>query len=647
MARVRISKTSFSGGEISSWLLGRGDLRAYETGALKLRNVCVHPAGGVFRRPGLRYMTTAQGKGRLVPFEFSTEQVYLLLFRERQIDILRDGAQIFSIASPWSEAHLRQLYWTQSADTLLVTHPEVPPQKITRTTDGGWQITSWSFFTEDNGRVQQPHHKFADAQVTLTASGSAGSITLTSNGYVFHAGHIGARFRMNNKEVEITHVPALAGSTQDPASKGWWKHATALVKETLSSTSHTRDWSEQAFSPVRGYPTSVTFHQDRLVIGGSRDLPNRLWLSKSADLFNFDPGEGLDDEAIDFAILSDQVNAIRAVFSGRHLQVFTSGAEWMVTGDPLTPLNIQLHRQTRVGSPVDRTIPPRDIDGATIFVPRNDDQLREFLFADVEQAYQATDLALLSQHLVNKPLDMDYDQKSRLLHIVMSDGTMGTLTIYRAEQVTAWTVQETAGRFLSVAVVGDDVYVLVERGGQLFIEMLDPELHVDSGLKGTSASPTRMWAGLDHLEGRRVKVVADDAIRADAQVVSGAVHLDEPVSSVEAGLAFAHTIHPLPTDLAGAASSVQGRKMRPVAITFRLQDTNALRVDVGAGPIDIPFKRFGNVRLDGGPAGFTGDKTIRAFGWQTDLMAPDWIIHQDAPMSFKLLSVAIEVSLNS
>jgi hypothetical protein len=45
--------------------------------------------------------------------------------------------------------------------------------------------------------------------------------------------------------------------------------------------------------------------------------------SKSADLFNFDLGKGLDDEGIEFPILSDQVNAIpdpRYVFSGRHLQ---------------------------------------------------------------------------------------------------------------------------------------------------------------------------------------------------------------------------------------------------------------------------------------------------------------------------------------
>jgi hypothetical protein len=53
------------------------------------------------------------------------------------------------------------------------------------------------------------------------------------------------------------------------------------------------------------------------------------------------------------------------------LQVFTSGAEWMVTGDQLTPASIQLTRQTRIGSPVDRMIPPVDVDGSTVFVARS------------------------------------------------------------------------------------------------------------------------------------------------------------------------------------------------------------------------------------------------------------------------------------
>ncbi len=55
MSRIRNVKTTFTAGEVSSSLLGRGDLRAYDNGALSLTNVFIQPTGGVTRRAGLRF----------------------------------------------------------------------------------------------------------------------------------------------------------------------------------------------------------------------------------------------------------------------------------------------------------------------------------------------------------------------------------------------------------------------------------------------------------------------------------------------------------------------------------------------------------------------------------------------------------------
>lgn len=634
MARLTTQKTSFTAGEISPRLLGRGDLRAYENGAAKLRNVFVHPTGGVSRRAGLRYVGTARGMGRLVAFEFNTEQVYLLAFTDARVDVYKDGVNVADFAVPWAEAEIANINWVQSADTLLVVHPERPPKKITRSSDTSWTVEDWSFVTDDAGnRIHQPHHKFAADGVTLQASATSGTVTLTASADVFVAGHAGARFRLQDKEVEIT---AFTSATQ----------ATASVKEILAGTAATKDWEEQAFSAVRGWPETVCFHQDRMVIGGSRDLPNRLWLSKSADLYNFDLGEGLDDEAIEFQLLSDHVNAIRAVFSGRHLQIFTSGAEWMASGDPLTPTNIQLNRQTRIGSPVDRNVPPRDVDGATLFQPRGGKALREFLFADIEQAYQAKDLATVAEHLVNDARDQDYDTDARLFHIVMGDGTLGTVTMYRAEAVTAWSLQQTDGAFRAVCVAGETVYMLVERAGDFLIERFDPGLNVDSGLTGGDATAKTIWSGLDHLEGRQVRVLADGADVGVHAVASGAVVLAEPATAVEVGLPFSHEVAALPPAVQTAQGGVQGGKVRPVAITLRLKDTAALHIDTGKGLRQVSFKRFGGALLDAPPAAFTGDKTIRAFGWKADGTVSLWRIEQDTPLPFTLLSVATELSVN-
>ncbi len=633
MPRIHKTKASFTAGELSPLLYGRSDLRAYANGAAKLRNTFIFPTGGVQRRAGLRFIDTALGTGRLVAFEFNTEQVYLLVFTDFKIDVYRDGQWVAEFATPWSAAMLPQINWTQSADTLLVVHPDAIPHNITRTSDTAWVINTWRYVTDAEG-MHQPYFKFADETIQMQPSATTGTITLTTTDDVFVSGHGGLRFRIEEKEVTIL---GIISPTQ----------ATASVLETLNSTNFTKDWDEPAFSNAHGYPVSVAFHQDRLIVGGSRDLPNRLWMSKSSDIFNFNIGTGLDDEAIEFGILSDQVNAIRAVFSGRHLQVFTSGAEWMVTGDPLTPTTVQLRRQTRVGSPIDRTLPPINVDGATLFLARNNKEIREFLFTDVEQAYQANDLALLSQHLMNTPVDQDFDQSRRLVHIVMNDGNLATVTAFRAEQVTAWTLQETDGSFLSVAVVGNDVYVLVQRDGGILIEQFDESFYTDSALSGQSGTPTTTWSGLDHLEGETVKIIADGIFQQDAIVAGGGITLDEPASSVEIGLPYTHVIEPLPPTFDGAFGNRQGAALRLIEAAFHLHETKALRVDVGNGLKELSFKSLGVPSiLDTAPIAFTGNKRVRALGWKATGAAPLWRIAQDTPVPFTLLSVTTETMVN-
>lgn len=631
MSRIRQIKTTFTAGEVSRALLGRGDLRAYENGALTLRNVFIQPTGGVTRRAGLRFVDAVAGNGRLLAFEFSVEQTYLLVLTHEQLAIYADEVLVDTIAAPWSADQIAQLSSIQSADTLLLAHPDVPPKKLTRNAGGIWLLQDWNFYTAGNV-IEQPYFKFAETFVTLTPSGTAGTITLTASGDVFTEDHENTRLRVGGKEVEITDFNSATV-------------VTATVVETLASTDATIDWEEQAFSPARGYPISVAFHQDRLVIGGSRDLPNRLWFSKSGDLFNFDLGTGLDDEAIEFSILSDQVNALRGIFSGRHLQVFTSGAEWMVTGDPLTPTSVQIRRQTRVGSMTSRYVAPVTVDGATLFVARNGEQIQEFLYTDVEQAYQVTDLALVSRHIIPTPADMDFDQRRRLLFLVREDGQFATLTVFRSEAVAAWTLHQTAGLVRSVSVVGDDVYLLVEREGVFHIECIDDELNLDAALTGVSGVPASTWAGLDHLEGRTVMIVADGIVVPPQVVEDGEIHLDEPASAVEVGLPYTHIVEPLPPSV--LEQNGAGRSVRLIEAVFRIEDTAALRLDVGRGLRDIPLRQFGiDVILDEAPPRVSRDIRVHALGWQNDTARPLWRIEHNMPLPFTLLSVTTELKVN-
>lgn len=619
-------KTNFTAGEVSRDLLGRGDLRAYENGALTLRNVFIKPTGGVTRRAGLRHIDSADGNGRLIAFEFSTEQSYLLALTPGKITLYAGGTPVATLTAPWTADQIPQIAWTQSADTLLLVHPDVAPRKLVRTSGGVFSLEEWAFFLDD-AVSRQPYYKFADTATTLTPGGTSGSISLTASAPVFAEAHEGVRLRVGGKEVLVTDYDSPTV-------------VTATVIETLSGTAATIDWEEAAFSPVRGYPATVAFHQDRLVIGGSRDLPHRMWFSKTGDLFNFDKGTGLDDEAIEFAILSDQINAIRGIFSGRHLQIFTSGAEWMVTGSPLTPSTVQITRQTRIGSLVSRHVPPVTVDGATLFLARNGREIREFIYTDVEQAYQSTDLALVSRHLIVDPADQDYDPLRRLLFVAREDGKFLTLTVYRAEAVAAWTLHETDGAVRSIAVAGDAVWMLIERGGAFSIEQLDDALSLDGALSGESTGGASIWSGLDHLEGREVCVIADGVVVGTKTVLSGAITLDAPALSVQVGLPFTHIVEPLPP-----ASGASARRVRLVEATFRLEQTAALRVDFGQGLRDIPLREMNSSAplLDAPAPLVSRDVRVRALGWRQDGSKPLWRIEQDTPLPFTLLAVAMDI----
>ena len=481
-------------------MLGRSDLRSQENGAARLQNVFVETTGGVRRRSGLAYLATAAGRGRLATFEPSSGGTYLFVFSELQLDIFEEGTLLTTLTTPWTETDIDQISWAQFDDSILVTHPDHPTQRVRKISDVSWTIDDLEFSTKESGLSCQPFARFAPDDVTLAASAPNGAVTLTASDDVFLAGHLGAIVRIRGEQIQLTSI------TSPTSADGLVLQPAGLTDPDgagpIAVTDPTTDWDEQAFSDARGWPITISFHQNRMVIGGSRDLPNGLWMSRSGRFLDFDLGTGLPDEAIAFRLAANDGPAIRSLMSGRHLQIFTSIGEWIVTGDPLTPTSIQVRQQSRIGSPVDRQVPPRDVDGATLFAARSGREIREFLFADTEQAYQAPDLALLARHLVVDPIDQSFDRGRRLFMIVMADGSVATIGIYRNADIVAWSSQITDGAVLSVAVTDTRSFLLIERANGVFIEELVDDLLVDSGIAQSEASPTTVWSGFDHLEGQ-------------------------------------------------------------------------------------------------------------------------------------------------
>jgi len=93
MAKQTVAFTNFTAGELSPRLDGRTDLNKYFNGTKTLENMLIHPHGGASRRSGTKFIhevKTSSAQTRLIPFEFSTTQTYIMEFGNEYIRFYKD-----------------------------------------------------------------------------------------------------------------------------------------------------------------------------------------------------------------------------------------------------------------------------------------------------------------------------------------------------------------------------------------------------------------------------------------------------------------------------------------------------------------------------------------------------------------------------
>lgn len=132
---------SFSAGELAPATYARVDLSRYFTGLRTCRNFMVMPEGGVRNRAGSKFLAetkTSARKSRLIPFQFSTEQTYVIEVGHLYMRFYTNGGQLlnsgatYEIATPYVEDDLFALNYTQSADVLTIAHPNYAPMELKR-----------------------------------------------------------------------------------------------------------------------------------------------------------------------------------------------------------------------------------------------------------------------------------------------------------------------------------------------------------------------------------------------------------------------------------------------------------------------------------------------------------------------------------
>lgn len=362
-----------------------------------------------------------------------------------------------------------------------------------------------------------------------------------------------------------------------------------VVKKQLASTEATKDFSFAAWNGTKGYPSAAGFYEDRMVMAGSKGLPQTFWTSKTGDYYNFGVSiPSVDDDAITATLNGGQMNGIKAIIAFGEMILLTAGGEYKVSGGgkPITGSNVLSQPQEYRGV---SDVSPVTVGSRIVYVQQQGNIIRDLAYSYDVDKYTGDDLNLLASHLFDghKIISMTYQQiPNSIIWCVRDDGLLLGLTYIKEQDVYAWHQHQTSdGEFISVCSIGgrteDQLYAVIERGGRYYVEMLAnrdastdvaDQFYVDSGIS-YSGEPVTEITGLEHLEGYKVAILADGNVLPEQLVDDGKVVLGNAYSKVQVGLPIDAVLRSLPIEFQGQDGTYLSRKKRIAAINIMLKDS--------------------------------------------------------------------------
>lgn len=514
---------------------------------------------------------------RLIPFEFSTEQAYVLEFTDKNIRIYKDGGIVVDaddrpveIDSPYLATDLKNIRFTQSADVMYFVHPEVQPYKLSRLSHTEWKM------------------------------------------------------------------------------------------ELIPFLSPPQDWNS-----TDGYPTCVTFFEERLCFAASPKRTQTIWMSRSGNYEDFGVStDVVDDDACTYTLSADQVNAIRWMVSSKKLILGTSGGEWWLSGgsgsDMVTPNSVMVRRETTHGS---AAVTPVIVGSIILFLQREKKTVRELSYSFESDGYVAPDLTILAEHLTRTDsiVQWAYQQSpDSIIWMIRDDGVLLGMTYQREHEVVGFHHHKTDGRFVSVCVIAgesqEQLWSCVRRKvngiERCYIEKMEDQFNgidsakaffVDSGLSYDCDEAATQFSGLEHLEGKSVSILADGAVRPDQIVRDGSITLNMPAKVVHAGIPYTSNLKTLRLEGGASYGTSQGQIKRISRVTVRLFESLGLMVGYDQDHLErAPFRSSAD-KLGQPPALYSGDYEIKFNrGYDRDGQI---YIRQDQPLPLTVLALIPEVSV--
>ena len=564
MPRSTFAFSNFTSGELSPRLDGRIDLPKYYSGCKTLENMIVHPHGGAARRPGTRFIseTKSNGEARLVPFEFSTTQTYVLEFGNTYMRVYKDGGQVLNsgtpveIATPYSAAEANEIKFAQSADVLFIVHPSHQPRKLSRTSHTSWTLSLYAPtnkpFTSTNNfpscvtffeeRLVFAGTNADPQKLFFSKSGDFEDMTTGTNATD------GMTFTIGSDQVNaIKYIKGLR---------------TLLIGTTGGEFVATASSSAEPITPTNiqikrqaGYGTSEV---DALLAGNRILFVQRAGKKVRELVFDFDTDGYI---APDITILAEHI-----------------GGSGVGTG--FTNLTYQQE--------------PDSI----VWVVRSDGVLTGMTYQRGEN------VVAWHRHILGGAFssgDAVVESVAAISNVVST--SKGEDTLY---MIVKRTINGGTKRYIEYLQPFD------------FGSNVEDAWFLDSGLL-YSGSATTTLTGLNHLEGQTVSILANGATHADKTVSSGSITLDRSVTKAVVGLKYTSKLQTMRIESGSAEGVAQGKVKRIHEIVARFFQTVGAEVGSSQTQTDlIPF-RDSSMAMDQPVDLFNGDKNIEfASDYETD-----------------------------
>lgn len=419
---------------------------------------------------------------------------------------------------------------------------------------------------------------------------------------------------------------------------------------------------------VDEYPACCVFHENRFVLARTNNKLNTIWFSKSGSFEDFTVGIA-DEDAIEVALASDQVNSIMWLASGLVLIVGTAGGVWRVSATdenyPILPTDITAKRERVLGA---ANLRPCQVGANVLFLQLAERKIHKLAYDWESAGYVSPDMTVLAEHISKGGIwEIAYHPEPYgILWNVRNDGELPGMTFLDAHDVVGWHRHTTEGEFGSAAVIEglmeDDLWVTVSRtidgSDVIYIEYLESRFDdddtteacfLDSAITVYVSSTVREIAGpyFWSLAGEEVACVIDGAYYGLVTVgTDGSVEVNQDITvSITLGFPYTSTIKTVRPEIPSQRGTNQGRKKYVSKVGFRFYKT----VGGWYGPdednmYEIDF-RTPAMGVNEPIELFTGDTDFLSFPGDSGESHGGIMVQQKDPMPMTIIAIMPEIEI--